>query len=138
QGGGATALLSPILGQRSVLLLDEDEHLRHRRLMLPSFHGAHVQAYTDVMREAADVEIDGWPVGQEFPLHPSMQSLTLSVIMRAVFGYRSGPAADELRRRLRAMIEPVARPRGLILLRALARRGDPTAGARFEASRRAV
>ena len=33
--GEANALLGPILGQRSVLLLDEDEHLRHRRLMLP-------------------------------------------------------------------------------------------------------
>ena len=136
--GEANSLLGPILGQRSVLLLDEDEHLRHRRLMLPAFHGPRIQAYVDVMREAADVEIDSWPVGEEFPLHPSMQSLTLSVIMRAVFGYRPGPAADELRRRLRAMVEPVARPRALMMLRALARRGDPVSGASFEASRRAV
>lgn len=136
--GEANSLLGPILGQRSVLLLDEDEHLRHRRLMLPAFHGPRIQAYVEVMREAADVEIDSWPVGEEFPLHPSMQSLTLSVIMRAVFGYRPGPAADELRRRLRAMVEPVARPRALMMLRALARRGDPVSGASFEASRRAV
>ena len=38
--GEANALLGPVLGERSVLLLDEDEHLRHRRLMLPPFHGA--------------------------------------------------------------------------------------------------
>lgn len=136
--GEANALLGPILGQRSVLLLDEDEHLRHRRLMLPAFHGARVQAYVQVMREATDAEIDSWPVAEEFPLHPSMQSLTLSVIMRAVFGYRPGPAADELRRRLRAMVEPVARPRARMLVGALVRRGDPVAGARFGASRRAV
>src|SRR5262249_36725606 len=37
--GEANALLGPILGQRSVLLLDGAEHLRHRRLMLPPFHG---------------------------------------------------------------------------------------------------
>src|SRR5436309_2009592 len=54
--GEANALLGPILGQRSVLLLDEEEHLRHRRLMLPAFHGARIQAYVDVMREAADTE----------------------------------------------------------------------------------
>ena len=136
--GEANALLGPVLGQRSVLLLDEDEHLRHRRLMLPAFHGARIQAYVEVMREAADKEIDSWPVGEEFALHPSMQSLTLAVIMRAVFGYRPGPAADELRRRLRAMVEPVARPRGLMLLSLLVRRGDPGAGTRFEESRRAV
>jgi cytochrome P450 len=121
-----------------VLLLDEGEHLRHRRLMLPAFHGARIQAYVQVMREAADREIDSWPVGEEFALHPSMQSLTLAVIMRAVFGYRPGAGADELRRRLRAMVEPVARPRGLMLLTALARRGDPGAGTRFEQARRAV
>src|SRR5947209_3613037 len=136
--GEANALLGPILGQRSVLLLDEDEHLRHRRLMLPAFHGPRIQAYVEVMQEAADLEIDSWPVGEEFPLHPSMQALTLSVIMRAVFGYRPGPAADELRRRLRAMVAPVARPRAMMLVRALVRRGDPVAGASFEASRRAV
>src|SRR5437588_10964016 len=32
--GEANALLGPVLGERSVLLLDEDEHLRHRRLIL--------------------------------------------------------------------------------------------------------
>ena len=37
--GEANALLGPIVGERSVLLLDGAEHLRHRRLMLPPFHG---------------------------------------------------------------------------------------------------
>src|SRR6202035_555904 len=63
--GEANALLGPILGQRSVLLLDEDEHLRHRRLILPAFHGARVQGYAEVIRDAADREIDAWPVGTE-------------------------------------------------------------------------
>src|SRR5438270_8189279 len=71
--GEANALLGPILGQRSVLLLDEGEHLRHRRLMLPAFHGARIQAYVQVMQEAADQEIDSWPVGEPFPLLASMQ-----------------------------------------------------------------
>jgi cytochrome P450 len=137
--GEANALLGPILGQRSVLLLDEDEHLRHRRLMLPAFHGARVQAYAEVMREATDLEIDAWPVGQDFALLPSMQSLTLGVIIRAVFGYEPGAAAEELRRRLRAMIDPVARPRGLLLLQALlALRGSEPSSTRFDAARRAV
>jgi cytochrome P450 len=134
--GEANELLGPILGQRSVLLLDGDEHLRHRRLMLPAFHGPRVQAYVDVMREAADLEIDSWPVAQEFALLPSMQALTLSVIIRTVFGYEPGEEADELRRRLRSMVDPVARPRGLLLLQAL--RGRAPSTTRFDAARRAV
>src|SRR5437588_9991925 len=71
--GEANALLGPVLGQRSVLLLDGAEHLRHRRLMLPPFHGRRMQAYASVMRDAADVEIDEWPLEQPFSLLPSMQ-----------------------------------------------------------------
>jgi cytochrome P450 len=137
--GEANALLGPILGERSVLLLDEGEHLRHRRLMLPSFHGQRMQVFADVMRDAADTEIDSWPVGEPFAIHPSMQSLTLRVILRAVFGFEQGPAEDELRRRLREMIEPVARPRGLMLMTLLGRLGSSRGEAgRFEARRRAV
>ena len=137
--GEANALLGPILGERSVLLLDGGEHLRHRRLLLPPFHGQRMQAYVDAMRESADAEIDSWPVGEPFPILPSMQALTLRVILRAVFGYQPGPEEEELRRRLRQMIEPVAEPRGLLLMLTLGRLGSRRgAMQRFEQSRRAV
>jgi cytochrome P450 len=139
--GEANALLGPVLGERSVLLLDGAEHLRHRRLMLPTFHGAQMRGWADAMRGAADLEIDSWPVGEPFSIFTSMQSLTLRVIIRVVFGYAPGPEADELQRRLRAMIEPVARPRGLLLAQLLTRfgaRGERAAVTRFEAQRAAV
>jgi cytochrome P450 len=137
--GEANALLGPILGERSVLLLDGSEHLRHRRLMLPPFHGERMRGFIQVMRDATDGEIDSWPVGAPFALLPSMQSLTLGVIIHAVFGYEPGPAAEELRRRLRAMIEPVARPRGLVLLQLLGRfGGERRRLTEFESRRRAV
>lgn len=137
--GEANALLGPVLGERSVLLLDGAEHLRHRRLMLPPFHGERMRAWTDAMSDAADFVIDRWPIGESFSMLQSMQTATLRVIIRVVFGYEPGPAADELQRRLREMIEPVARPRGLILLQLLDRfgRGRRAVG-RFEDQRRAV
>ena len=137
--GEANALLGPVLGERSVLLLDGAEHLRHRRLMLPPFHGRRMQAYAQAMQEATDLEIDSWPVNEPFELLPSMQSLTLRVIMQAVFGYEPGPAEEELRTRLRAMVEPLAKPRGLLLMLTMGRLGgDRGVARRFEAQRRAV
>jgi cytochrome P450 len=141
RAGEANALLGPILGQRSVLLLDGAEHLRHRRLMLPPFHGRRMQAYEDTMRAAADRAIDAWPQGEPFELLPTMQSLTLDVIMRAVFGMEPGPLDDDLRRRLRQMLEPIARPTGVMLMALAASRfgrGDGAAMKRFEEQRRAV
>ena len=45
RAGEANAPLGPVLGERSVLLLDGAEHLRQRRLMLPPFHGERMRAY---------------------------------------------------------------------------------------------
>ena len=39
----ANPLLGPILGSRSVMLLDEPDHLRRRKLLLPYFRGRHLQ-----------------------------------------------------------------------------------------------
>jgi cytochrome P450 len=137
--GEANALLGPVLGERSVLLLDEGEHLRHRRLMLPPFHGARLQAYEQEMRDATDAEIDRWPVDEPFAMLETMQSLTLRVILRAVFGYHPGRDEQELRRRLRQMIEPLSRPRGMLVLAAAIRgRQDRRAALDFEARKRAV
>ena len=75
--GEANALLGPIVGRRSVLLLDEGQHLRHRRLMSPPFHGRAMLGWLATMREAADAQIDAWPVDEPFAIHASMQALTL-------------------------------------------------------------
>jgi cytochrome P450 len=140
RAGEANALLGPILGQRSVLLLDGAEHLRHRRLLLPPFHGRRMQAYEDTVRAAADRQIDAWPQGRELPLHPSMQALTLEVIMRAVFGMEEGPREDELSARIREMLDPISRPFSILLMTLTAGRFGPNRGAteRFEAQRRRV
>ncbi|HVE67700.1 MAG TPA: cytochrome P450 [Solirubrobacteraceae bacterium] len=140
RAGEANALLGPILGQRSVLLLDGAEHLRHRRLLLPPFHGRRMQAYEDTVRAAADRAIDSWPATGEFPLHPSMQALTLEVIMRAVFGMEAGPREDELRERIREMLDPIGRPFSILLMMLTAGRFGPNRGAteRFEVERRRV
>ncbi len=137
RAGEANEPLGPALGMRSLLLLDGEEHLRQRRLMLPPFHGQRMRAYEDVMREAADRAIDSWPLNREFALLPSTQQLTLDVILRTVFGVAEGPRQEELKRRLRGMIDPVSNRFGILLM-VLMRRGNKRALARFEERRRRV
>jgi cytochrome P450 family 135 len=140
RAGEANAMLGPVVGERSVLLLDGSEHLRHRRLMLPPFHGSRMQTFAEAMLRSTDLEIDAWPVGEPFALLPSMQSLTLRVVMQAVFGYEPGPAEEQLRGRVRAMVEPLARPRAMALLAALPLLlgRDPVLNDRFASARRGV
>jgi cytochrome P450 len=138
RAGEANAVLGPVVGSRSVLLLDGAQHMRERKLLLPPFHGERMRAYQEVMRDAADRAIDSWPVGQRFELLPAMQSLTLDVIMRAVWGVDEGPRQDELKRRVRAMISPVARRLGVLVLALTRGRLGTAAGERFEELRRQV
>jgi cytochrome P450 family 135 len=84
--GEANVVLLPVLGSNSVLLLDETAHMRQRKLMLPPFHGDRLKGYADTMREVTAAAIASWPLGGPLRTRPFMQSLTLEIIMRTVFG----------------------------------------------------
>ncbi|MBU9766607.1 cytochrome P450 [Mycobacterium sp. TNTM28] len=89
--GEANSMLSSLLGDTSVLVIDEDAHRERRRQMLPPFHRDAVAHQVEVMREIAAANIAGWPVGAEFPVAPKMAEITLEVILRTVIG-ASDPA----------------------------------------------
>jgi cytochrome P450 len=55
--GVSNVVLRPLLGPRSVLTLDDPEHMRQRKLLLPPFHGERMELYGEVIREAAEREI---------------------------------------------------------------------------------
>jgi cytochrome P450 len=94
--GKANAMLEPVVGRHSVLLLDGKEHLRQRRLLLPPLHGERMQAYAALMAEIAAAQVERMPLGTRFSIHEHMQTITLQVILRAVFGLDEGAQMDEL------------------------------------------
>jgi cytochrome P450 family 135 len=94
---GRTFALRPVMGPRSVLLLEGAEHLQRRKLMLPPFHGERMRAYEDSVREIAERDIAGWPTAEPFALHPHMQAITLEVILGAVFGVTEPERRERLR-----------------------------------------
>jgi cytochrome P450 len=111
----ANPMLGPVLGPRSVMLLEEPEHMVHRKRMLPHFHGEAIANDAAMMAEVAEREVDGWPVEEPFALWPRMQEVTKEVVMRAVFGEDEG-RLDEMRERLRRLTEWMNGPRNLTLL----------------------
>ena len=98
--GEGNQVLKPLLGPRSVLLLDGRDHMTERKTLLPPFHGERMQAYGELITRIAEREVASWPAGEPIAVRPRMQALTLEVIMRAVFGdvatsrMRTRPAAD--------------------------------------------
>ncbi|MGE0549174.1 MAG: cytochrome P450 [Kofleriaceae bacterium] len=104
-GAGNAPLLEPILGKQSLLMLDGAEHLRQRRLLLPSFHGAPIQAFAATMREITEASLASWPLHRPFALHSFMQDITLDVIVRTVFGVYAGEPHRRLRTALVQLLD---------------------------------
>src|SRR3954447_23422622 len=105
RAGEANQFMRPTLGEASLLILDGDEHLRTRKLMLPPFHGAAVRRYADVMAQVAGRELDRRPLARPFAVRPWMQRITLEVILRTVFGLEEGERLHRLRELLPALMD---------------------------------
>ena len=83
--------LRPIVGPNSVLTAIGPRHMRQRKLLLPPFHGESIERYAQMISDAAEREIDTWPVGEPLALAPRMQAITLDVIMAGIFGIEGKP-----------------------------------------------
>ncbi|HEX2904210.1 MAG TPA: cytochrome P450 [Jatrophihabitans sp.] len=95
--GEGNGILAPVMGPHSVLLLDEAEHLRIRRLLLPAFHGPSVRGYRDLMARISSEQVHDWPRDVAFRSHERTSALTLEIIMRVVFGVTDDARLAELR-----------------------------------------
>jgi cytochrome P450 family 135 len=112
--GEGNQILRPILGDNSVLVLDEKPHMSQRKLLLPPFHGERMQAYGEKMTEIAAREIDSWPTGVPYKLRPRMQAITLEIIIETVFGVHDGARMEPLREALRDFLDLTTNPRLLL------------------------
>lgn len=93
----------PAVGPDSMMMLDGEAHLRMRRLLLPAFHGDAIRGYEAMVERIVEKEMESWPLGRPFPLHPRMQAITLEVILAVLLGVDD----HARRRRLRALLPKV-------------------------------
>jgi cytochrome P450 len=114
--GAGNVVLAPLLGASSLLLLDGAEHLRHRRMLLPPFHGERMRAHAELMRDVAERHVARWPREQPFAVLPSAQAMTLEIILRVVFGVSDPQRMERLAAPLRALLGLVGTPARVLAL----------------------
>jgi cytochrome P450 len=102
--GEGNAILGPVMGEHSVLLVDEDKHRRVRRLLMPAFHGTALRGYQDLVSRLAAAEVDRWPTGRTFRAHERMNALTLEIILQVVFGVTDQARLATLRPLVRGIV----------------------------------
>jgi cytochrome P450 len=98
--GEPREIMEPALGSSSMLLLDGDRHLRMRKLMLPPFHGEAIATYRELIEQITNREVDRWRPGDTIRARGVAQTITMEVIIRAVFGISDPERVAELKRLL--------------------------------------
>jgi cytochrome P450 family 110 len=78
--------LAPLVGEHSVLLSDGAAHRRGRSVIMPPFHGTHLQSYGRVIQDLTFKHAAAWQPGQTLRMHTVMQALTMQIILTVVFG----------------------------------------------------
>jgi cytochrome P450 len=104
-GEANASVFGPVSGPSTVFTMDDAPHLTRRRLLLPQFHGDRMQVYLDQVREIAAAAVRGWPRGRFFSIHVEMQRITLTAIIRAVFGIDATRADEQTAELVRALTD---------------------------------
>jgi cytochrome P450 len=95
--GKGNAILGPVMGEHSLLLVDSSQHRRARKLLMPAFNGHALRSYESMIEGLAKTEVGSWREGTPFRSLERMNALTLEVILQVVFGVTDERRLAELR-----------------------------------------
>ena len=103
--GDINQMLSMLFGDTSVLMLEGDRHKKRRKLLMPPFHGERMQAYGELIIKLTHKVFDAIPPNSNFIARSKMQSISLQVIIEAVFGFYEGERYQKLKQLLTTWLE---------------------------------
>jgi len=109
--GDFNAIMRPLLGDNSLMLLDGAHHRHRRKLLMPPFHGELMRAYGALIRQIAAEVGQSWQAGQVFRARSQMQRISMRVILQAVFGLHRGDRYRALERLLGERLDAMSRVR---------------------------
>ncbi|WP_088893777.1 cytochrome P450 [Leptolyngbya ohadii] len=114
--GRGNQILKELIGEHGIVLLEGSAHQRQRQLLMPPFHGDRMRSYGQVIQSITGEVTRSWQSGTRFAVRPAMQSISLQVILRAVFGLEEGQRYEQLRLTLSRMLDGFGSPLGAMFL----------------------
>ena len=103
--GKINKTLSILFGDTSVLMLEGDRHKKRRQLLMPPFHGERMTNYGKLIVNLTEKVMEQIPPGNPFIARSVMQSISLQVIIEAVFGFDRGERYQKIKQLLTTWLE---------------------------------
>lgn len=96
EAGSSNAILRPLVGEGSTLLLTGAEHAARRRVLAPDFDHSHLGRYRVEIEQIAAEHVAALNVGEEIELWNWVRALTMEIMLRVIFDIASGPRRARL------------------------------------------
>ena len=112
-GEGWGYLIGPFF-DRGLMLLDFEEHHRHRRIMQSAFTRERLEGYTATLQPAVAAGLACWEPGHDFRAYPALKDLTLDLATEVFMGGAELATLDELEQVNQAFIACVQAATSLI------------------------
>ena len=113
--GEGNALLSSVVGETSVLVLDEAPHVRQRKALLPPLKGERMRTFFDAMQTEAVAIARQWDGAGVVRADKAMRAVTLRVILRAAVGLELGDDFRSLQISMSRLLGYVRHPFALVM-----------------------
>jgi cytochrome P450 len=88
--------IEPIVGKNSVILISGEDHRSKRRMLMGALHGQRMRARAEMMARAASEESAAWRPGRRIPIATAARSITLRIIVLAMFGVENAEGYQEV------------------------------------------
>lgn len=116
-GAANGTVLRPIVGNFSLLTLDGEKHMFHRKLMLPPFHGERMKLYGQRMQDITVARITNWKATDKISILDEALHITFDIILHKIFGIEeSNHNYLKIKTALRELLNMVETPFGVATL----------------------
>ena len=92
---------------------------------MPPLRSDHVQRYAEFMEQVCAERVATWPLGQPLKLLPRLETITLGVIKRAIFGPDTSGSVDALAARFKELLTLRDKPIAVARMNMLRRGSEP-------------
>lgn len=106
--GVGAAITRPLFGETSFMLREEEERIHGRDAIMPAFHRRTVDGHSNMVADLAGRAVSSWPRDTPVSIHSRLCVLTLTVMLRTVFGDSDQGLVDTLRDRMLLMLSVTA------------------------------
>ncbi|MCC5635063.1 cytochrome P450 [Nostoc sp. CHAB 5844] len=91
---------APLVGKNGLLLLDGLRHRSRRQLLMSPLHGTKIRTYGQQICDVTEKVMNQLSIGKSFLAYPTMQKITLEVILNTLFGLHQGDRYEQLKQLL--------------------------------------